>query len=124
MNHKKLLISAVLILSLLALLAGCNESGTLNDKSMSLKSQLVGSWYKDGKTSVNRDGGRGPAFTLFDNGTCEIATEYGTGRWSVVNENQLQLTNFYGETEVATIESVENGCLTLENGAVFWNSLQ
>ena len=117
MNYKKLLISAVLILSLLVLLVGCN-------KSVSLKSQLVGSWYKDGKTSVNRDGGRGPAFTLFDNGTCEIATEYGTGHWAVVNENQLQLTNFYGETEVSTIESVENGCLKLENGAVFWNSVQ
>ena len=61
-----------------------------------------------------RDGTRGPRFVFYDDGTCEIATEYGTGRWSVVNEVQLKITNFYGESHTATIINVENGELILE----------
>lgn len=88
------------------------------------KKQLVGSWYINGTTSITRDGDRGPAFTLYSDGTCKIATEYGTGRWAVVNDNQLKLTNFYGESDTKTIKSLKNGCLIMEDGTVYWSSVQ
>ena len=81
-----------------------------------MKSKLMGAWYRDGSTEV--------AFILYDDGTCEIAGEYGTGTWSLVNNNELKLTNYYGETESSPIVSVENGCLKLgdaSNAVVFYN---
>ena len=84
-----------------------------------MEDQLVGSWYRNGKTSITRDGTRGPIFTLYDDGTCELASEYGTGTWSIVNENQLKLTNFYGESETETIASVEDGRFILDDGTEY-----
>jgi hypothetical protein len=80
------------------LMTGC--SGKIKEKN------LLGSWYRDGREDAS--------FILYDDGTCEIDGEYGTGTWSIVNDNQLKLTNFYGETETATIDSVKNGSLILE----------
>lgn len=97
----------ILIVLLLFTFASCGKSASLED-------QLVGSWYINGETSMTRDGTRGPIFVFYDDGTCDIATEYGTGRWSVVNEVQLKITNFYGESHTATIINVENGELILE----------
>ncbi len=97
------LLTAVLVLSLVA----CdNDSQTVNEKD--LLSLLPGSWYIDGNQE--------PAFILYDDGTCEIDNEYGTGTWSVVNENQLKLTNYYGETKVATINELTDDKLVLGNG--------
>lgn len=107
------MVAMALMVTILLLFASCGES-TGKQSGKSTKEQLVGSWYKNGKTSITRDGSRGPIFILYDDGTCELASEYGTGRWSVVNEDQLKLTNFYGESSTATIVSVENGELTLD----------
>lgn len=100
------------------LCSSCSNNTNVEDISsngVSLKDQLVGSWYINGETTLSRDGIRGPAFTLYDDGTCEIASEYGTGSWSVVNDNQLKITSFYGETAIAVITSVEDGCLTISD---------
>lgn len=81
--------------------------------------KLVGTWYVEGNQEA--------AFVLYDDGTCQISGEYGAGTWSVVNDNQLKLTNFYGEVETASIVSIENNCLTLgddNNTVQFWNSPQ
>lgn len=103
----------VLALSFLMLLmTACAESG-------SLEKELAASWYYENSADA--------AFTLYTDGTCVIAGEYGAGKWSIVNENQLKLSNYYGETEVATIISVEKGCLKLGNGTnevKLWNSPQ
>ena len=72
------------------------------------KSQLCRSWYYEG-TSY-------PAFTLYSDGTCEIDSEYGLGTWAVVNGNTFRLSNFYGETETATIKSVSSTKLVLTDG--------
>lgn len=113
MNRKKLLALGLAVLMLLLCLAGCGNS---------IKSQLVGSWYLNGETTYDRDGKEGPALILYSDGTCVIASEYGTGTWALVNENQLKLTSFYGESEAKTIESLKNGCLTLEGGLMYLNS--
>ena len=90
--------SAVLVL---LLLAGCSGQ-------KSLEEQMAGSWYAEGREE--------PMFTLYSDGTCEIAGEYGSGTWAVVNDKTLKLSNYYGETQTAVIVSVSDGCLTLEQG--------
>ncbi len=95
---KKMLNFVAMSLVLALLMTGC--SGKIKEKN------LLGSWYRDGREDAS--------FILYDDGTCEIDGEYGTGTWSIVNDNQLKLTNFYGETETATIDSVKNGSLILE----------
>jgi len=100
----------ILVIMTMALLAGCS-------KKTDISSLLPGTWYPEGSESA--------AFTLYDDGTCEIAREYGTGKWSVVNENQLKLENYYGEVETVPIVSIEDNCLTLgeeSNKVQFWNS--
>lgn len=93
------------------LLAGCSNEKNFED-------QLLASWYAEGDSE--------PAFTLYSDGSCEIDGEYGTGTWSIVNEDQLKLTNYYGETQTATIIDVVDGCLTLDGGTgslmLYWNT--
>lgn len=100
-----------LLLALVLSLVGCGKS---------LEKQLVGSWYLEGRNKPN--------FILYDDGTCNIPNEYGHGTWAVVNDNQLKLTTFYGETAVMTIESLENGCLkgtdSHGNTGTLWNTPQ
>lgn len=103
---------SMLIASLMffLLLEGCGN------KSADFEKMLPGSWYAVGQNN--------PEFILYDDGTCEIRNEYGTGKWGVVNENQLKLTNFYGESRTLTILSVEQDCITFENNYQLWNSRQ
>ena len=97
-----------LLLALVLSLAGCGKS---------VEKRLVGSWYEEGRHN--------PTLVLYDDGTCEMRGEYGTGHWNIVNKDQLKLTNFYGETNVFSIGSVKNGQLILEypNGSELqlWN---
>lgn len=76
---------------------------------------LTGSWCPEGSQNI--------MFTLFDDGTCEISGEYGAGTWCVVNENQLKLVNYYGETETSTIKTINDNQMQLsfddENIIVF-----
>lgn len=106
---KKLTVFTLILLTMIV--TGCSKS---------YGSQLADAWYREGKDS--------PSFILYSDGTCEIDGEYGTGKWAVVNDNQLKLTNFYGETQTVTIASIEDGCLTVTNGGdksvKYWNSPQ
>lgn len=80
---------------------------------------LVGAWYADPETTSFEE----PYFTLYSDGTCAILMEYGTGSWSVVNDDQLKITNFYGQiinifdgsSTPMTIVSLEKGHLVLES---------
>ena len=102
--------SAVLVL---LLLAGCSGQ-------KSLEEQMAASWYAEGESE--------PSFTLYSDGTCKIAGEYGSGTWAVVNEKTFKLTNYYGETLTTTLIGVADGCLTLEAGegtfVSLWNSAE
>ena len=69
----------VLMLCMTLFLSACGKN---------YEKQLVGTWYREGDSST--------AFTLYDDGTCEIAGEYGTGSWAVVNDDQFKLSIFYG----------------------------
>ena len=59
----------------------------------SYEDKLPGEWYADPEASSIDE----PLFTLYTDGTCTIWGEYGTGHWALVNDNQLKLTNIYGQ---------------------------
>ena len=104
MKHILRILLTIVILMLS--LVGCSEKTNEAD----FESKLAGIWYLEGSQEV--------AFVLYSDNTCEIAGEYGTGIWSVVNENQLKLTNYYGETETAIIVKIDNSELVLSDGNV------
>lgn len=91
----------LIVFAMLLLLAGCSKGDRISSK-------MAGAWYPEGSDEAS--------FTLYDDGTCDIAYEYGTGTWSIVNENQLKLTNYYGETQVATVSEVSKDKLVLTSG--------
>ena len=80
---------------------------------------MEGTWYIEGLSD--------PAFTFYDDGSCKIQGEYGTGKWALVNDDQLKISTFYGETIVITIESIKDGCLTFTSEfgttACLWRTL-
>lgn len=109
MKYKKIL--ATIMFGMLCCCFGCTQKNQ--------DSQLATSWYMEGEETE--------AFILYDDNTCKIANEYGTGTWEVVNGEQLKITNYYGETQTANIVSIEDGCLILGNGereVIFWNSAE
>ena len=85
----------------------------------SYEDKLLGEWYADPEASSIDE----PFFTLYSDGTCTIWGEYGTGHWALVNDNQLKLTNIYGQvlnifdgsSTPMTIVSLTKDCLTLED---------
>ena len=109
MKSKKFLLSALLLVFALLICTACGKGGNIEKK-------IVGSWYMDGRPTVTRDGEYGPTFTFYDDGTCQIASEYGVCEWAIVNDNQLKLTNYYGETSVAEISEITKDTLTLFDG--------
>lgn len=107
---KRVLKIWITIAMVMVLMTGCG--GNSNSK-------LCGAWYETGEEDAT--------FILYDDGTCEIAGEYGTGTWTVVNGNTLKLSNYYGETMTASIVSVTKKCLTLESEGdqiQLWSSVQ
>lgn len=75
----------------------------------STESWLVGTWYDD-------DSSPSFAFALYSDGTCKIPNEYGTGKWAVVNEDNLKLTNFCGESATFKISKITGNTLILGYG--------
>ena len=90
----------VLFIIILVVLAACG-------KKDSYEQSLASTWYFEGDSS--------PAFTLYSDGTCEISGEYGMGKWSIVNNNVLKLTNFYEESQTATIIEITDDSFTIED---------
>lgn len=103
-NHKIVGIIAVgvLIVLILVVLFSIFGGGSNYEK------KLVGEWYSED----NDD----PEFIFYSDGTCEIDNWSGACKWNVVNDDQLKLTDIWGESRTSTIESIKNNCLTLRDG--------
>ncbi len=92
-----------ILLAAVLMLTGCSATPTTEEL-------LADTWYKEGSQDM--------AFELYSDGTCKIANVYGTGKWSVVNDNQLKLVNYYGESQVADIAEISEGKLVISaNGS-------
>ena len=95
---KKLIKTSAALLAALLMLTGCSAS----DEEL-----IADTWYIEGKDEMS--------FDLYSDGTCKIANEYGVGKWEIVNDNQLKLTNYYGETQVVTIDEISEGKLVVSS---------
>lgn len=90
-------ITIPLVLALLVIMVG--------NLKVDYTKKLIGSWYMEGDRSAS--------FTLYDDGSCVIPNSYGKGTWSVTNVDQLSISDFYGQTEVMTIVSLDRGKLVV-----------
>lgn len=97
---KKIVKLTALLIVVISLLTSCSGSSS--------KSKMCGTWYREGSNKMS--------FELYDDGTCKIANEYGTGTWEIVNDNQFKLTNYYGKSEVATIVEITDNKLVIGSG--------
>ena len=100
-------IALLLVIAMCLSLAACGGG---------YKKKLIGSWYEAGEDE--------PQFIFYSDGTCKIRYEYGTGSWRLLDDNQLKVTNFYGETDSAKIVSIKDGMLTLNSGLVLYSKPQ
>lgn len=74
----------------MTLVCGCSKEASTRDK-------LCGQRYFENGN---------PSFLFNNDGSCIIENEYGTGSWDIVNDNQIRMTNYYGESEIVNLESV------------------
>ena len=96
--------------------------GYLTDDTHKL---LANNWYRQWSESVS--------FTLYDDGTVTIPGSYGQGKWSLVNDDVLKISDFYGETMTLKIDDLDDQWLVvyeMENGQqseekiTFWNTAE
>lgn len=104
----------ILLICFLFSLTACGGGKTTDTK------EFCQTWYKEGNDWAS--------FVLYDDGTCEMSSKYGTGTWSVVNEDTLKLTDSYGDSNTWKIKSISSDCLILLSGKedqyedVYWSS--
>ena len=79
-----------------ASLTGCGKN---------VEKLVVGDWYLEGSDRLR--------FTIYDDGTVNLPSTYGTGKWSVVNKDQLKISDFYGETFVLKVEDIDKKSMTV-----------
>lgn len=96
---KKILAMLCCVLLLASLLVGCGSK----------EKKLVGSWYNEGGSL---------AFVFYSDGTCEISNTYGTGKWSVLEDDLLKIVDFYGQTVTAEISELDGDSMELDFGFV------
>lgn len=105
LDSKKILgiVSVCLALVILITLIGSLAGG--------YEKKVVGDWYEEGNDDLE--------FSLYSDGSCVIPHHWGKGEWSIVNGDQLHISDFYGQTWCMTIVSVNSQKLVVgpEKGA-------
>ncbi len=87
------------------------DSEYYGSREKEMKKLLANNWYRQWSDSLT--------FSLYDDGTVNVPGSYGLGKWSLVNDNQLILSDFYGETITLKIETIDDQWLVvydMENG--------
>lgn len=59
--------------------------GMLSSCGKSKEELMSGDWYLQGDDRLS--------LSLYDDGTCQIQGDYGQGKWSIVDEDTLKLTD-------------------------------
>lgn len=101
---------AVCAIAVCAIVAICVMQN-VGGREEETKKLLVGDWYQQWSESVS--------FTLYDDGTVSIPGSDGLGKWSLVNENTLNISDFYGETTTFKMDDLDEEWLVvyvIENG--------
>ena len=89
--------SILLTMCALAVVIGI---ASLTVRGKKTKEKLVlGDWYRQWSESLS--------FTLYDDGTANIAGTDRMGKWSLVNDDQLILTDADGKATILKIEGID-----------------
>ena len=103
-----------LSIAMLLFLCACGQKAS---PITGIDKRFCHAWFEQGEEDAN--------FTLYSDGTCDIADIYGIGTWAIVNNDQLKITDYYGSSDVYIVQSVSNSKLVLiQDGytKIFWNS--
>lgn len=123
-KKEKTILYAVCAVIVCAVVAVCVVQN-IGGREKEMKKLLANSWYRQWSESVS--------FTLYDDGTVSIPGDYGQGRWSLVNDDILKISDFYGETITFKIDDLDDQWLVvyeMENGQqseekiTFWNTAE
>lgn len=121
---KKIKMSDILLtVCAIAIVCGIG-SLTLRGKKTTEK-LIIGDWYQQWSDSLT--------FSIYDDGTVNVPSSYGQGKWSLVNDDVLKISDFYGETMTLKIDDLDDQWLVvyeMENGQqseekiTFWNTAE
>lgn len=103
-RHGIAVVAAICLLALF-FVTGCGKKAKYEDL-------ILGTWCSSGKDVI----------TFYSDGTCDIAGDYGFGKWRITNDNHLEFDDFYGQSVFnGTIDSLDESTLTLtrENGTQY-----
>ena len=121
-KKEKTILNAICAVIVCAVVAVCVVQN-IGGREKEMKKLLANSWYRQWSESVS--------FTLYDDGTVSIPGDYGQGRWSLVNDDILKISDFYGETITMKIDDLDDQWLVVyeiedgqqsENKITFWNT--
>lgn len=121
-KKEKTILYAVCAVVVCAVVAVCVVQN-IGGREKEMKKLLANSWYRQWSESVS--------FTLYDDGTVSIPGDYGQGKWSLVNDDILKISDFYGETITFKIDDLDDQWLVVyeiedgqqsETKITFWNT--
>lgn len=124
-KKEKTILYAICAVIVCAVVAVCVTQNTTGSREKEMKKLLANNWYRQWSESVS--------FTLYDDGTVTIPGSYGQGKWSLVNDDVLKISDFYGETMTLKIDDLDDQWLVvyeMENGQqseekiTFWNTAE
>ncbi len=101
----KVMSLAMALLMLITTFAGCS-------KKASVEKAIVGEWFysEDKSIKIRKDG------------TWKSDDSYGSGKWKYLDDDVIELTDFYGSTKEITIKEDENGEYITYNKKSYKNS--
>lgn len=110
-KKEKTILYAICAVIVCAVVAVGVTQNTTGSREKEMKKLLANNWYRQWSESVS--------FTLYDDGTVTIPGSYGQGKWSLVNDDVLKISDFYGETMTLKIDDLDDQWLVvyeMENG--------
>lgn len=122
---KKAKLSDILVPICVAVVVCIVAVGLTSRNKHKAEKLVVGDWYRQWSESLT--------FTIYDDGTVNIPGSYGLGKWSVANEDQLILTDFYGETTILKIVGIDEDNMEVrevvngqesEQSVTFWHTAE
>ena len=72
------LTAATALVCAAAPLTGCRKKN--------IKKLVLGDWYMEGYSRLE--------YAIYDDGSCQVRSGYGLGKWSIVNDDKLRISDF------------------------------
>ena len=91
------LTAATALVCATAPLTGCGKKN--------IKKLVLGDWYMEGYSRLE--------YAIYDDGSCQVRSGYGLGKWSVVDDDKLRISDFYGQTLIYKIEKISKKSTSL-----------